>query len=246
MERQHYNLYPSLLDAFCYMRSVEGGEADIKAAEHEFLDKVNRVPQDPSYYAARGTALNELVDARVCHAIPQHPVRYANEGDKGGVYTVDIDTFSIDFAEALVEQTAAHVDGMTAQVYCEADIEVAQGVVTLYGYADYVEGREVVDLKTSKDYRPDTRDFSDHWQHRVYPYCLMKSGMVAEVDKFTYLVASCKAGKDDVIDGQLYREPYDITFEACERELREFLEREFLPWLEDHRDMITDTKIFND
>ena len=109
-----------------------------------------------------------------------------------------------------------------------------------------MEGREVVDLKTSKDYRPDTRDFSDHWQHRVYPYCLMKSGMVAEVDKFTYLVASCKAGKDGVVDGQLYREPYDITFEACERELREFLEGEFLPWLEDHRDMITDTKIFND
>ena len=243
---KHYNIYPSLMDAFCYMRSVEGGEADIKAAEQEFMDKVNRVPHDPNYYAARGTALNELVDARACHVAGQHPVKYRNASDEGGVYTVDIDTFTIDIAEALVEQAAAWVDGMTPQVYCEAVIAVPQGIVTLYGYADYVEGCEVVDLKSTKKYSPDSRDFSEHWQHRVYPYCLVYSGMLEKVDRFVYLVAECNANKEGVVDGQLYREPYEVDIHTCKQQLYDFLTYELLPWLDGHREQITDNKIFND
>ena len=243
---KHYNIYPSLMDAFCFMRSVEGDAEAIRQAEQDFLDTVNRVPRDPNYYAARGTALNELVDARACHVTGEHPVKYRNEGDEGGVYTVDIDTFTIDFAEALVEQTAAWVQGMTPQVYCEADIEVRQGVVTLYGYADYVGADEVIDLKSTKKYSPDSRDYSEHWQHRVYPYCLVKSGMLSEVSRFVYLVAECNANKEGVVDGQLFREPYEVFVYEYESQLRDFLSYELLPWLDDHREQITNDKIFND
>lgn len=245
--KRHFNIYPSLLDGFAYMRSVEGSEEEQQKAVQDFIDTINRVPRDPNYYLARGTALNVLVDGRACHVVPQHPVSYLDRGDEGGVYTVEIDTFSIAFAEALVEQTANWVYAYTPQVYCEADIEVQQGVVTLYGYADYVRDEEVVDLKTTKRYNPDNRDYSEHWQHRVYPYCLMKSGMVQSVERFTYLVAEIAASKaTDIVDGTLYREPYDITLLDCEKQLREFLSYEFLPWLEEHRDLIIDTKIFND
>lgn len=242
----HYNIYPSLMDAYCYMRNVEGDEETIRQAEQDFLDTVNRVERDPNYYTARGTALNELVDARACHVAGQHPVKYRNEGDAGGVFTVDIDTFLIDFSEALVEQAAAWVEGMTPQVYVEADIIIPQGTVCLYGYADYVGIEEVVDLKSTKKYSPDNRDYSEHWQHRVYPYCLVKSGMCQSADRFTYLVAECNANKEGVVDGQLYRESYEVSIVECTRQLHDFLGYELIPWLEEHRQQITNDKIFND
>lgn len=239
----HYNIYPSILDSYTYMRNCEDEELRAKC-EDELLDQINRKPRDPNYYAARGTALNELVDAKACHMETQHPVDYTDRGDAGGIFTMNIDTFDITYCAALVDQTAAWVEGMLPQVYCEADIKVPQGVVTLYGYADYVGDSEVTDLKTSKRYDPDSRDYSDHWQHRVYPYCLLCSGMVQRIDTFTYLVAELKADRDEVLDGTLYREIYGVDLPTVERELRDMLAYDFLPWLEAHRAKITNAKIF--
>ena len=105
---------------------------------------------------------------------------------------------------------------------------------------------EVIDLKSTKRYSPDSRDYSEHWQHRVYPYCLVKSGMLSEVGRFVYLVAECNANKEGVVDGQLFREPYEVFVYEYERQLRDFLSYELLPWLDDHREQITNDKIFND
>lgn len=240
-----YRIYPSLLDNFEYMQLADT-EEECEKREKSLLDAINRVEREPSYYMARGTALNELVDAAACRVPMKNEREYMfiDEGDNGGYHKLYVDGFELAFADTLVSQLAGAVKGMSPQVYCEASIFTVGGEVLLYGYPDYVGQDTVVDLKTTQ--RFEAGNYAEHWQHRVYPYCLVRSGMMADVYSFDYICAELSAGRDGLLDGTVYVDGYHVDFAECEKALREMLGYHFLPWLESHRDKVTDKRIFNE
>lgn len=244
----NYAIYPSLLDAYVWMQAAEDGE-QYGQRKRELMDKLCRVPQPPSAAAARGTALNELVDGFLRNAPidPQQPFSARMDVSMGyagaeKVWTCDIDGFRFAYGDSVVERLVQTVQGCIAQPYLEAEIATDHGSVRLYGYADYVSGAEVIDLKTTNNYTP--HKYRDHWQHLVYPYCLVKGGLTEEFQQFTYLVAELSAGRDGVLRGDIYTETYNPTLEECETTIRQFLDCQFIPFLEDNRHLITDKKIF--
>lgn len=231
-----YAIYPSLMDAYVWMQSAED-DAEYAKRRGELLQKINRVPQEPSYAAARGTALNGLVDALV-----EGRMLDKWNYESKSFYKADVDGFEFRYSAGIVEELAKLVSGASVQPFCDAEIETEHGVVRLYGYADYVVCDEVIDLKTTSVYS--VGKYRDHWQHYVYPYCLVKGGQMEHVDQFLYLVAEISAGRDAVINGTIYGEEYNPTFEECEAAIRGFLDGSLLPFLDDNRAFITDLKVF--
>ncbi len=234
-----YAIYPSLLDAYMWMLAAEDGE-QYAQRKQELIDKLCRVPQTPAYAASRGTALNNIVD-------------FLLTGERGdGIDIVDLggsrqyvtilDGFEFAYDGGLVEQLASSVAGSVAQPFLTADIETDHGGVRLYGYADYVSGADVIDLKTTNTYN--VGKYREHWQHLVYPYCLVAGGLTEEFQTFTYLVAELKAGRDGLLRGTVYEETYTPGIRDCEETIRQFLDSQFIPFLEDNRSLITDGKVF--
>lgn len=238
-----YRIYPSLLDGYAYMNEAESGDEYTKR-EQELLDSINRVEREPSYYMARGTALNELVDAAACHvSIPsEREYQHIDLGDNGGYHKIYCDGFELAYDDGLVARLAEQVRGMSSQVYCEATLATPMGIVLLYGYCDYVGLDMVVDLKTAKAF--EACKYSEHWQRRVYPYCLEHGGLMQDVRRFDYLCAVLSAGKDGLLNGEIYTDTYEVNVDRCQQDLFEMLSYQFLPWLERHRRQITDKKIF--
>lgn len=235
-----YRIYPSLLDSYMYMIEAEGQE-DFEQRKADLLAKINRVPQEPSMYATRGTVLNELVDMIIEHREQRDDMTV--QKDVNGNYVATLDGFEFHYEGGLPWSLANSLDGYMAQVFCKAPIDTPLGRVELYGYADYVGMDDVVDLKTTKAYTPG--NYREHWQHLVYPYCLMASGDVERIDKFTYLVCELNTARDGITRGTVYTEDYEIRMEDITRRLVDFLQFQFLPFLEDNRSLITDMRIFN-
>ena len=246
-----YKIYPTLLDAFEWWKAAET-EADGLQREADLVDKINRVYQEPTYAASRGTALNMCVDAVVSGKTVDVALSdFGSETSESGVYRtgttetpelyVFLDGFRFNFAEGLVLQLADMVGDAVIQPLLTAIVPTAYGDCELYGYADYINGDTIIDLKSTNEYK--VGKYRTKWQHRVYPLLAVRSGMMQRVDCFEYLVAELKSGSQP-LDGVIYREQYNATLAASENELRTMLEVEFLPWLEAHRNVITDFKIF--
>ena len=239
-----FSIYPSLLDSYTYMQSIEDEEARI-AKKQELIDKINRIPQPPTEAASLGTALNEIVDSLVTNRNVKDGVT-AQKGLANGNYPVwnaEINGFSFCFDGILVDTLLDEFYDCLPQVFTKAELEVPQGIVTLYGYPDYVRDNMVVDLKTTSTYN--VGKFRDHWQHLVYPYCLVKSGQLEDFDTFTYLVAEVSKGRDGIVRASLYKEDYNPSMDEIEARIRQFLTYEFIPFLEDNRHLITEPKIFS-
>lgn len=247
-----YRIYPTLLDNYQRMRVAEGQE-EHDQRERELLDKINRVPSEPSFAASRGTALNNCVDAVVkgnaaFGRLPIQPLGTDfGEVIRGGTpeaptLLTECDGFTFEFAEGLVQQLADLVGDAVCQPFLSAEIVTCYGDVELYGYADYINGDTIIDLKTTGDYS--VGKYRENWQHRVYPLLAVRSGMMESVYGFQYLVAEIKGTKQP-FDGKVYHEDYHGALFVSEAELRIFLECDFLPWIEEHRQQITDKKIFN-
>ena len=154
--------------------------------------------------------------------------------------TATLHGFEFTYNVNLCREAAAYFRGSVPQHFCRAVLETRYGGVELYGYADYVKGPAVYDLKTTSQYA--FGKFERSWQKHVYPYCLVESGEMDRVDAFEYTVYVL--GKGKVITGRQYREVYTYRPEASLELLRNHTEH-FVEWLEDHRDRITDKKIFN-
>lgn len=225
-----YSIYPTLLDAFTFMRTAEDDAVRVKA-EAELIDKINRVEVPPTYQAVRGTALNEVLDAYLA----------GTARAEGAAFCIEKDFYQFAFDADLVARLADWVGATpVCQPYLEASVDTAYGEVKLYGYADYVQGHAIIDLKSCDTYT--VGKYSDKWQHRIYPLLAVRSGMMEDVDTFEYLVA--ELDKNNPQGGEVYREDYTVNLVADEREVRDMLECEFLPWLESKRELITDKKIF--
>lgn len=247
-----YSIYPSLLDAYTYMQGIEDAtEREFKRLE--LIAKLNRVKQPPTEAASRGTALNEIVDSLIMNRSVREDMT-ATKGEANGNYPVwnaTLDGFSFCFDAILVDTLYEELHDCLCQVFTKAEIEVPQGIVTLYGFPDYVRDNSVIDLKSTSNYNGSKESgvwlpkYRDHWQHYVYPYCLVKQGYIDSFDTFSYLVAEVSKGRDNIIHANLYHEDYNPSMSEIENTLKEFLTYNFIPFLEDNRHLITDPKVFS-
>jgi len=246
-----YKLYPSLLDAYQdYIDSENvweryyGWSDNPPCSPDEFrqkqykglLDKINRVPFD-SDAADKGTAFNEVIDCIVlgCDSkkISVTKIRGVEDKVVGLEATYKGKTFY--FPLELCKEFAEYYKDAVTQQFVEGSLHTIFGDVLLYGYADYIMPFCTHDLKTTSSYS--VGKYKKHWQHIVYPYCLYKNG--CDVPMFEYNIA--EIGKSYY---RTYTETYCFDKERDIPILTEFCE-DFIRFLQENRNVITDKKIFN-
>lgn len=264
-----YRFSPSLLDEYQKLLDTEAEfESDYnftnegpkrsleeirEERERELLDAINHEQQEPSQAASMGTAFNEIVDQIIRYKYWDSDLK--ENVDKSGRVTVEYlgeetitcscDGFKFAFDRRLVERVASIVWDGTMQLHVEAPLQVTQGTqVILHGFPDYIQPRQVTDLKTTSSYA--FGKYERYWQRYAYPYILQKAGLMQGCDAFEFLVVEMSTSKNTgVTGGQVYRETYtDASLETCEENLR-WICSCLVDWVEAHREQITYNKIFN-
>lgn len=265
MRKPEYNIYPSLLDAYTiYVRSDEvwdkywGLSENPPHTPEEFrekqffslIDRINRVPipWEDSEPADRGTALNEVVDCMVEGRNTERmeirkvmeKVQVSKESwrqtNKVAALEVLYNKRAFKFDINLVRQLGEYFRGAVCQMRMEAELPTCFGPVILYGFADYVMPFSIHDLKSTGSYS--VGKFRHNAQHLVYPYILTSNGGTANV--FEYNVAELgKYGK-----WATYTETYTYDPERDIPTLTRMVE-DFIRFINDNRNIITDKKIFN-
>ena len=251
MQRQpKYCVYPTLLDSFTGYQKSEtvydkyyGWSEDPPMTEEEFrekcfqdlIDRINRKPFD-SEAGDRGTAFNELVDAIIERRKPNG--MEVERDAENTCYMVAYNNRAFTFPIALCREFADYYKGALTQQRVEAILPTGCGDVLVYGVIDELMPASVHDIKTTGNYT--VGKFKDHAQHLVYPYALMKSG--ADVRTFEYNIV--EFGKGGYVAGT-YTETYVFN---PERDIPILAGRceEFIGFLEENRDLITDKKIFGE
>ncbi len=239
-----YNFYATLLDTFQnYLSSSEiyqqyyGFSEDPKLTEEEFeqeqfqglIDRINRVPFE-SEQADKGTAFNEVVD---CIIENRKSKDWAIISDvENNTINVKNDVRNFDFDLNLSVEIAKYLKGAVTQYRTEAILPTQYGNVKLYGYIDQLMPFKVVDLKTTSRYS--AFKYRNNWQHKVYPYCLIQNG--TEITQFEYVITDFK---------KVYTEIYNYDTEKDLMALKNHCEQ-FIEFLNEHRELITDKKIFNE
>lgn len=272
MQQPKFKIYATLLDSFYSYLSSDaiwdkywGWSDNPPHTPEEFrgqqfkelIDKINRVPFD-SEAADRGTAFNEIVDCMIEHreSSVMQVERVYKVNVIGQVDNCDPDERWADvdvtnevvalkaiynnrefvFPIGLCREFANYYKGALTQQRVEAILPTAYGDVLVYGVIDELMPTSVHDIKTTGNYS--VGKFKDHHQHLVYPYALMKNG--SDVRTFEYNVA--EINKYGNVTGT-FTETYVFKPERDIPILREHCE-EFIRFLEDNRDLITDKKIF--
>lgn len=275
MRQLDYRIYPSLLDTYQkfldapievedFSNVTEDGEYKRtedeirKGYELKLINMINRCPKVPIEAADKGTAFNEIIDCIIEHRKPREDMvietQYNCEKGAKDLYGNSIERkpiairaqyngFSFLFDVDLCKELAEYYKGSLPQYLAKADIETMYGNVELYGYIDEWVRDKVYDIKTTSRY--DFGKFSRSWQKEVYPYCLVKSGLIDQITSFEYTVVllSKPSSRTPVISGKIYPEVYNFNYLLSERNIRQMVER-FIAWLEYRREYITDKKIF--
>lgn len=268
--RPNYRIYPSLLDKFQEMLDYEIAADDqfnkvsetafkegrypgkevgdyiltpdemCDKLEQQLIDTINRVPHEPWEAADKGTAFNEIIDMLVEDRNCLIDDMIITE-DENGNYSVSYHCFEWLFDGDFCRDFAQQLKGSMPQVFAKATIDTDYGTVELYGYIDEWFHDQVIDIKTTGSYS--FLKFERKWQRHVYPYCLVATGH--EVRGFEYRVVQWKGGTKihPALYGDVIPEYYTYNHEESTESLREMLEH-FLCWLEQHKDQITDKKIF--
>lgn len=248
MKGVDYNIYATLLNSYQGYLDAEilwnkywgGSDNPEKGIEEyceekrkELIDRINRVPFD-SEPADRGTAFNEVID---CLILGEKSAKMEISSDRDNnkikaVYNGRTFYFPLDFCVSF----AKRYTGSVPQYLTEGLLNTNLGVVRLYGYIDELLIDTVVDIKTTSKYS--AFKFRDTWQHKVYPYCLQKEGLV-DINNFRY---------DVVVETKLawyvYEEHYTYNPDQDIPELIGVCEG-LINFLNVYKDNITDLKIFN-
>lgn len=241
-----YKIYPSLLDAFQnYLESEKrwetyyGGSENPKislddyneAAYQEMINKINRVPFE-SDAADKGTAFNEIVDClienRKSDFVSIERIIDRNSNVTGLKAVIKKKVF--DFDIRLCREFANYYKGALTQQRVEAILPTQYGDALLYGFIDELMPTSVHDIKTTSKYS--AYKFRNHWQHFVYPYCLLKNGN--DIHTFEYNVTDFKKTYTEVYT---FKEDRDIPILTSHVE-------NFIEFLLDNKDKITDKKVF--
>ena len=248
-----YNFYATLLDSFQnYIDSdvnwekFWGGSADPKLSiaeyteqcKQELIDRINRVPFD-SEAADRGSAFNEIVDCLIEHRKPKdmEVVKVYNENNAvialKALYKEREFTFPIEMCRDMADS----YKGAIPQYFCEGILPTKYGNVKLYGFIDELMPDSIHDIKTTSKY--EAFKFRKHWQHIVYPYCLMCMG--SDVTTFNYDVVVLNK---DPFNYDFFRESHCFIPHLHIPRLTEHCER-LIEFLLVNKDLITDKRIFN-
>lgn len=250
MNKISYKLYPTLLDSFTnYLKSEVyydkyyawsdnpeyTPEKYQKKCFDELIDRINRVPFD-SEAADKGTAFNEVIDCMIENRKSEivQVERLLSDMMDGRQALVGLratyNNRQFDFPISICREFANYYKGALSQQRVEAILHTCFGDVLVYGVIDELMPMSVHDIKTTGSYY--VGKFKDHWQHIVYPYCLMQNG--SDVRLFEYNITDFK---------NTYTETYTFVPERDIPILVNHCE-EFIRFLNDNRDLITDKKIF--
>ena len=248
MQQLKYKFYATILDSFWgYLNSDVVWEKYWGWSENpphtpeqfhelqfqELIDRINRKPFD-SEAADKGTAFNELVDALIENRKPNK--MNVERNAENTCYTVVYNDRTFVFPISLCREFANYYKGALTQQRVEAILPTAYGNVLVYGVIDELMSASVHDIKTTGSYT--VGKFKDHHQHLVYPYALMKNG--SDVRTFEYNIVEFNKG-GFVVD--TYTETYVFNPERDIPILTHHCE-EFIRFLEENRELITDKKIF--
>ena len=264
-----YRLTPSLLNKFQDLLDSDlnwqkfygdNDNSDVTAEEYyakceqELLDACNRVPFS-SEPAAKGTALNELVDCILDRRKQREDMKVDRlfsienlpDGTAKKVISglhAELEGFSFDFDIRLINELTDYFFGSICQHRCEAVLETSRGPVILYGDSDYIRRDVVYDLKSTSKY--DYGKFENGWQKHLYPWALIESGEAQTISGFEYTVVPLTGGnsRTPLITGTIYREWYDYNHDASKKALKGIVEP-FIDWIEAHREKIVHPRIFN-
>ena len=241
-----FKFYATLLDAFTgYLRSDAiyerywGFSENPPHTPDEFRDKqfqslidtINRVPFD-SEAADKGTAFNEVIDCLIENRNSDKVIVEKIPSDDGTKVSLraTYNSRQFVFPVSLCREFANYYKGALTQQRVEAILPTCFGNVLIYGVIDELMPMSVHDIKTTGSYF--VGKFKDHWQHMVYPYCLMQNG--SDIRLFEYNITDFKS---------TYTESYTFVPERDIPILTNHCE-EFIRFLNDNRDLITDKKIF--
>ena len=249
-----YNFYPSILDTFnnylncskTYNKFWGNSDEPSKTEEeyeqdcfNQLIDKINRVPFE-SEAADKGTAYNELIDCIIGKRTSDIiTIERVNVENKTIAFNVGYknNNFYFNYDTAII--IASSLENSITQQFLEADLTTSKGIVYLYGYSDYILPDKCIDLKTTSTQYTAFK-FRNNYQHLVYLYCLQKNGF--DIELFEYLVLQFGNNKPD----NIYTEYYNVDFNK-ENDLGTLQNicTQFIDFLETHKHLITDTKIFN-
>ena len=252
MKKQlNYLFYATLLDAYQdYLSSDKiyqeywGFSENPPFSEEEFheqkrlglIDRINRVPFD-SEKADRGTAFNEIVD---CLILGTGSKKMAISSDRdSGTITAIYNNRTFTFPISVCKEFSDYYKGAVPQVYAEAVLPTKYGDVKLYGYLDELMPTSVHDIKSTGGYS--VGKFKDHWQHIVYPYCLNATGNNVQDFEYNILLINERVSGDTY---ETFTEHYAYVAERDIPKLTKHAES-LIEFIEAHRDLITDLKIFN-
>lgn len=140
------------------------------------------------------------------------------------------DGFEFFFDKTFCLEVAEYFKDSICQYYTKSMLETSKGVVELHGYIDYLRQDKVFDCKTTKQYT--FGNFQKKWQRYTYPFTLIESGMMNEVNsfEFTVYVLSGGSSRSPLITGKQYKEVYTYNHEQARTMLTQQCERlaEFL------------------
>lgn len=245
-QQPKYRIYATILDSFHnYVNSdiiynrYWGWSENPPCTEDEFqqkqfqelIDRINRKPFD-SEKADKGTCFNELIDALIENRFTREMWVSEDEGN----YLVCYKERTFSFPITLCHEFTNYFNGALTQQRVEAILPTDFGDILIYGVIDELMPTSIHDIKTTSSYS--VGKFKANSQHLVYPYALMQSG--SDVRTFEYNIVEFNKGGYVV---NTYTEPY--VFKP-ERDIPILTNRceEFIRFLEENRELITDKKIF--
>lgn len=158
---------------------------------------------------------------------------------------VSLDGFEFFFDKNFCIEAAEYFKDSICQYYTKGLLETSKGLVELHGYIDYLRQDRVFDCKTTKRYA--FGDFQKKWQRYTYPFALIESGMMNEVNcfEFTIYVLSGGSSRSPLITGKQYKEVYTYDHEQARMMLTQQCER-LVEFLEVNRKLINNEKVFGD
>lgn len=252
-----YLFYATLLDAYQdYMDSDKiyseywGFSENPPMTEEEFhekkrlelIDRINRVPFD-SEKADRGTAFNEIVDCLILNKksdkMQIDRITDINDNTLVTGLRACYNNRQFTFPVALCREFASYYKGALTQVYTEAMLPTRYGDVQLYGYIDELMPASIHDIKTTGKYT--AGKFKSHWQKIVYPYCLQSEGNNVSDFEYNVLLVNERAHGDiyeTFTEHYAYDAGRDVPLLTAHAE-------SLIEFIEFHRALITDRKIFN-
>jgi len=214
-----YNIYPTLLDSFIYMKRHDEDEG----AFQQLIDKINGVKSTDVEQANKGIEFERLVNGLIDGISID-----TNLTKESFCYVTENFKFGVDITNRIVEKLKR---ATKKQEYIEAIIHTNLDTIKLYGIVDYSFPEMDADLKTGKNYR--FGKYDNYTQHKVYSLIRKVNGN--PIKQFNYVATDFK---------HLFIETKDITEEVHEELLEEI--QSFIRFLIHFKHLITDRKVFGE